>query len=333
MRKPPKRQRVGKVQSRKQSGKVSKSPSKITKQVSFTDEAIRYKKKSKSVKKISNKAINGNTKLIPKVKRKGLNMDKKEQRSVSASKRDRSINKNRGKDEKPGRTQQKSVSAKNIKGKRLEKTRGLSKSIEKKSFISHCKTPDKKYEKDQLEKRYAELFGHDKTNREKKSVSITKKKGKQKKYEDEFTFKPLLAKKSLQIAKNLKDVQSKLLKEEKKSDYELFEEKFQYEKQLRREATPKINKKSKYLDKKKNADNTGDRFEMLLKYKEIYSRNKNQLKTKKEEEDKLKEMVESERRSRTPIKVNNKNYFTTDVDIADRSSLWKTKKDKKGRRR
>ena len=338
MRKPPKRQRVGKVQSRKQSGKASKSPSKINKQVSFTEEAIRYKKKSKSVKKVSNGRMMGQTKPIPKVKRKdSSNVEKKDKRSVSASKRDGSANRLKGREDRLGRTQQKSVSAKHIRTKKQDKTRNLSKSVEKKSFISHCKTPDKLKDRELLDARYAELFGFKTQPKQKKNVSITKtpkskNKGKSMKYngdDDELTFKPLLAKKSLQIAKRLGDVQSRLIKEQEKSEYELFEEQFQHEKQLRREATPKINKKSEYLDKKKNVDSTGERFEMLLKYKEIYSRNVDQLKAKKEAEDRLKEMAETERRSRTPSKVNKKNYFTTDVDIADRSSLWKNKKGEK----
>ena len=141
---------------------------------------------------------------------------------------------------------------------------------------------------------------------------------------EELVFKPLLSKKSMQIASKLGHPNERLLGYTNQTRLDEMEAEYQRLLELRKQATPKINKKSDYIDKRKGDGEEG-RFEALYKYSEKYRDNKEQLRMKKIEEEIQKEMLVSNKRPPTPKKTYKPNFYTADVDVAERNNMWKSK--------
>lgn len=145
---------------------------------------------------------------------------------------------------------------------------------------------------------------------------------------EELVFKPLLSKKSMEIASKLGNHKDRLLKYSNYSKLDEMEAEYQRLMDLRKQATPKINKKSEYIDRQKS-ENEEMRHEMLYKYSDKYRDKKEQLRIKKIEEEIQKEMMVSNKRPPTPNKTYKPNFYTADVDVADRNDMWKSKNEEK----
>jgi len=153
---------------------------------------------------------------------------------------------------------------------------------------------------------------------------------------EELVFKPLLSKKSMQIASKLGKARDRLLGNTSTSKIDELEAEYQREVERRKAATPKINKKSAYIDGRKGASprhgGTPDRFEQLYAYNDKYRENKEALRFKKIDEEMQKDLLVSVKRPTTPKKTYKPQFYTADADIADRSEMWRSKNDEKRRK-
>ena len=261
----------------------------------------------------------------------------KSRKSVSTNKQRKKKSDNKDTSKKKKKSKKNVNNKKDTRNKSKSK-RDHSKSVKGKSFISHCKKSQRSISRGPFEQEYDTLV-RDQSNydtRKSKMIGMirkpTRSKSRTKKYrteQDELVFKPLLSKKSLQIAKKLGSSRNRLLGKSTATEADVFEAKHQQDMALRRSATPKINKKSQYLDKRIRGD--GSRFERLYKYQDKYRDNKEQLRIKKIDEEMQKELLVSNR-PKTPVKDYKPSYYVADVDIADRSSMWKSKKKEKLRK-
>lgn len=153
--------------------------------------------------------------------------------------------------------------------------------------------------------------------------SLVKRKIKQ--FDTDLTFRPMLSKKSLQIAERLGksvDRLTKNLYRQKDSDEETEDP--------RKLAQPKINKVSKQIDNKnKGQVSVKNRFERLYQYSRIYKQTNEDQRIKRIEEDLQKELIinrlPTPDRRKTPKKDANEHFFTSEVDVSERNNLWQTK--------
>ena len=257
----------------------------------------------------------------------------KSRKSVSKNKMKRKKSVNRDPPtQKPKKSTKKSISVKKNGKANVNNRKNTSKNGKAKSFISHTKKSNRSISRSGFDNEYDTLV-KDHSNydtRKSKMIKMLRKpsrskstKKKVRTEEDELIFKPMLSKKSLQMAKRLGKSRDRLMGKSNVSNAEKYEEMYQKERDLRRSATPKINKRSKYIDQKTH-ENTRPRYEMLYQRKDQYRDNKEARRIQKIEEEMQKEMMVSTRGV-----VRNQyrpNYYMADVDIADRANMWKSKK-------
>lgn len=158
-----------------------------------------------------------------------------------------------------------------------------------------------------------------------KSIERMRSKRKIKQFDTDLTFRPMLSKKSLQIAERLGKSSERLTKN-------LYNENDSQEEndKNRKKATPKINKVSEILANNARGNlNAKDRFERLFEYSKIYKKTNEDLRIKKIEEDLQKELIIG--RPKTPKKQKsnqfdeNEHFFTSEVDVSQRNNLWQSK--------
>jgi hypothetical protein len=161
-----------------------------------------------------------------------------------------------------------------------------------------------------------------------RSVSRSQTKKQIKQFDTDLTFRPMLSKKSLQIASTLERSVDRLTKNMYKR------EDSRDEANDRAGAKPKINKMSEQMAAKATGPtNARDRFERLYQYSRIYKETNNNLRIKKIEEDLQKEIVinkpKTPERRKTPNRDGNEHFFTSEVDVSERNNMWQSKmKDK-----
>lgn len=138
-----------------------------------------------------------------------------------------------------------------------------------------------------------------------------------------MTFTPLLSKNSMKIARKLN--RSKSLKKKKQFGKSQEELDLIRKNEIRKKAVPKINKKSKYLDKNSNL-NELERFERLYRYSQIYSKKAQIQKRKKIEEELEKEIYLNSKKHHK--KTRNSGIYNT-IDISERNLVWQNRKNQR----
>jgi hypothetical protein len=169
---------------------------------------------------------------------------------------------------------------------------------------------------------------HNSANMRKSTASYTSHSKSAKKvikqFDTDLTFKPMLSKKSMQLAQKLPSAMTRLTQNlyQKEEEDEVTD-------RNRSNSRPKINKRSEFLDKQKNMEDR-PRFERLYQQSKVTQKLTEEQRVRKIEEDLEREMKEV--RSRTPTKRrsdSNNNFFTSEVDVSERNLIWKAKKDEK----
>ena len=161
-------------------------------------------------------------------------------------------------------------------------------------------------------------------NKSNKSITKIKKNSNNKilrtKEEINMTFSPLLSKNSMKIVRKLNRSKSV-----KKKNYGKSQEEIDLirKNEIRKKANPRINKKSKFLDKNSNL-NELERFERLYRYSKIYSKKAKEQKQKKIEEELEKEIFLNSKKK----KIKNSSIYNT-IDISERNLVWQNRKNQK----
>lgn len=146
-----------------------------------------------------------------------------------------------------------------------------------------------------------------------------------KQFDEDLTFKPMLSKKSMQLAQKLPSSRIRLTQ----GLYKKSEDEEEMMDLNRSHSKPKINKRSDFIDKQRGM-NEKPRFERLYEQAQLTKKMNEQQRIKKIEEELEKEIMLN--RSKTPTKrktADLNNYFTSEADVAERNLMWKTKKDEK----
>ena len=149
---------------------------------------------------------------------------------------------------------------------------------------------------------------------------VSQKSLKIKQFDQDLVFKPMLSKKSLQIAEKLRPSYERLVESQKRNvlrDEEI-------EEIMRREAQPKINKRSQFIDQKNN-HNMMKRFQKLYEDVRIKNEKMNEKLEKKKQEEAEKEQLISNHSRSPQLSKNNSKYFTSDVNVIERNKLWKAR--------
>ena len=146
-----------------------------------------------------------------------------------------------------------------------------------------------------------------------------------KQFDEDLTFKPMLSKKSMQLAQKLPSSRVRLTQ----GLYKKSEDEEEIADLNRSHSKPKINKRSDFIDKQRSM-NERPRFERLYEQAQLNKKMSEQQRIKKIEEELEKEILLN--RSKTPTKrktAERNNYFTSEADVAERNLMWKTKKEEK----
>jgi hypothetical protein len=147
-----------------------------------------------------------------------------------------------------------------------------------------------------------------------------------KQFDEDLTFKPMLSKKSMQLAQKLPSSRIRLTQGLYKKSDDDDEEPGELNKSR---SKPKINKRSDFIDKQRGL-NEKPRFERLYEQAQVSKKMNEQQRIKKIEEELEKEIMLN--RSKTPTKrrpADSNNYFTSEADVAERNLMWRAKKEDK----